>query len=91
MHFIHGSAELALFDSLAVDSEGWINVATIFKGGITRIAPDKSGSEFFETDDLLTTNNCFGGDDLKTAYITLSSTGRLVKTDWNISGHKLNF
>ena len=68
-----------------------INVATIFKGGITRIAPDKSGYEFFETDDLLTTNICFGGDDLKTAYITLSSTGRLVKTDWNISGHKLNF
>ena len=91
MHFIHGSAELALFDSLAVDSEGWINVATIFKGGITRIAPDKSGYEFFETDDLLTTNICFGGDDLKTAYITLSSTGRLVKTDWNTSGHKLNF
>ena len=91
MHFIHGSSELALFDSLAVDSEGWINVATIFKGGITRIAPDKSGFEFFETDDLLTTNICFGGEDLKTAYITLSSTGRLVKTDWDTPGHKLNF
>ena len=59
--------------------------------GITRISPDKSGYEFFETDDLLTTNICFGGDDLKTAYITLSSTGRLVKTDWNTPGHKLNF
>ena len=91
MHFIHGSSELALFDSLAVDSEGWINVATIFKGGITRISPDKSKYEFFPTDDLLTTNICFGGDDLKTAYITLSSTGRLVKTDWDIAGHKLNF
>tara|TARA_Y100000287_G_scaffold12481_1_gene9127 strand:+ start:131 stop:1051 length:921 start_codon:yes stop_codon:yes gene_type:complete len=91
MHFVHGSSELALFDSLAVDSEGWINVATIFKGGITRIAPDKSGFEFFETDDLLTTNICFGGEDLKTAYITLSSTGRLVKTDWDTPGHKLNF
>ena len=90
MHFVHGSSELALFDSLAVDSEGWINVATIFKGGIT-IAPDKSGFEFFETDDLLTTNICFGGEDLKTAYITLSSTGRLVKTDWDTPGHKLNF
>ncbi|MEC9458546.1 MAG: SMP-30/gluconolactonase/LRE family protein [Pseudomonadota bacterium] len=91
MHFIHGSSELALFDSLAVDSEGWINVATIFKGGITRISPDKSKYEFFPTDDLLTTNICFGGDDLKTAYITLSSTGRLVKTDWDVAGHKLNF
>ncbi len=91
MHFIHGSSELALFDSLAVDSEGWINVATIFKGGITRISPDKSKHEFFATDDLLTTNICFGGEDLKIAYITLSSTGRLVKTNWDVAGHKLNF
>ncbi len=91
VHFIHGSSELVLFDSLAVDSEGWINVATIFKAGITRISPDKSKYEFFETDDMLTTNICFGGDDLKTAFITLSSTGRLVKTDWDVAGHKLNF
>lgn len=90
-HFIHGSSELVLFDSLAVDSEGWINVATLFKAGITRISPDKSKYEFFETDDMLTTNICFGGNDLKTAFITLSSTGRLVKTDWNVAGHKLNF
>lgn len=90
-HFIHGSSELVLFDSLAVDSEGWINVATLFKAGITRISPDKSKYEFFETDDMLTTNICFGGDDLKTAFITLSSTGRLVKTDWDVAGHKLNF
>ena len=40
---------------------------------------------------MLTTNICFGGDDLKTAFITLSSTGRLVKTDWDVAGHKLNF
>ena len=91
VHFIHGSSELVLFDSLAVDSEGWINVATLFKAGITRISPDKSKYEFFETDDMLTTNICFGGDDLKTAFITLSSTGRLVKTDWDVAGHKLNF
>ena len=90
-HFIHGSSELVLFDSLAVDSEGWINVATLFKAGITRISPDKSKYEFFETDDMLTTNICFGGNDLKTAFITLSSTGRLVKTDWDVAGHKLNF
>ena len=30
----------------------------------------------------ITTNICFGGDDLTTAYITLSTTGRLVKTTW---------
>ena len=30
MHFVHGSSELALFDSLAVDSEGWINVCLLY-------------------------------------------------------------
>ena len=39
----------------------------------------------------MTTNICFGGDDLRTAYITLSSTGRLVKTQWDAPGLPLNF
>ena len=39
----------------------------------------------------MTTNICFGGDDLKTAYITLSSTGRLVSTAWETAGLALNF
>ena len=39
----------------------------------------------------MTTNICFGGDDLRTAYITLSSTGRLVKAQWDAPGLPLNF
>ena len=34
------------------------------------------------TGDAMTTNICFGGPDLRTAYITLSGTGRLVSTPW---------
>jgi len=34
---------------------------------------------------------CFGGDDLMTAYITLSSTGRLIAVDWPRPGLPLNF
>ena len=47
--------------------------------------------EFKETPDVLTTNIAFGGTDLKTAFITLSSTGQLVKMDWATQGLKLNF
>ena len=39
----------------------------------------------------LVTNICFGGADLRTAYITLSGTGKLVKMDWPTAGLPLNF
>ena len=40
--------------------------------------------------DPMTTNICFGGPDRKTAYITLSWTGRLVAVDWPTPGLRLN-
>ena len=46
--------------------------------------------DFIETGDIITTNICFGGDDLTTAYITISTTGRLVKTTWPRPGAKLH-
>jgi gluconolactonase len=36
------------------------------------------------------TNLCFGGPDLCTAFITLSTTGRLVAMDWPEPGLTLN-
>jgi len=80
-----------LFDSLAVDEQGNVCVATIINGGITSISPDGSRIEHFATDDPLTTNICFGGEDLGTAFITLSSSGRLVATEWNCPGLPLNY
>jgi gluconolactonase len=47
--------------------------------------------EQVETDDLHTTNICFGGPDLKTAYITLSNSGRLVAMDWPRAGLPLHW
>jgi gluconolactonase len=41
--------------------------------------------------DRVTTNICFGGPNLKTAFITLSSTGQLVSCPWPVSGLPLNF
>ncbi len=60
-----------LFDSLAVDSAGNVCVATLVNGGITVISPDGAVLEHVPTGDPLTTNICFGGADLRTAYVTL--------------------
>ena len=42
-------------------------------------SPDGQKVEFIETPDVLTTNIAFGGTGLETAFITLSSTGQLIK------------
>ena len=36
-----------------------------------------------------TTNICFGGPDLRTAYVTLSGVGELVALDWPEPGLRL--
>jgi gluconolactonase len=69
-------------DSLAVDGAGNVCVATLGNGGITVISADGEVIEFVPTGDPLTTNICFGGPDLTTAFITLSGTGRLVSMTW---------
>ncbi|MBL6716295.1 MAG: SMP-30/gluconolactonase/LRE family protein [Pseudomonadales bacterium] len=80
-----------LYDSLAVDSLGRVCVATLIQGGITVIDPVANTAELRRFDDILTTNICFGGPDLRTAYLTLSSTGRLVSVPWDAPGLTLNF
>jgi gluconolactonase len=86
-----GLPGLQLLDSLAVDAEGWVCVATIGNGGITAIAPDGSRSEHVPLPDPLVTNLCFGGADLRTAYVTLSGTGRLVRIPWPRPGLRLAY
>lgn len=86
---LHGLPGYQYLDSLAVDNEGWVCVATIFNGGITAISPDGTQVEHYATGDLLTTNICFGGEDLRTAYVTCSSTGRLVSFAWPRQGLRL--
>ncbi|MGF1596047.1 MAG: SMP-30/gluconolactonase/LRE family protein [Acidimicrobiales bacterium] len=79
-----------LLDSLAVDADDHVCVATIRNGGVTDIAPD-GGSTHVPTGDALTTNICFGGADLRTAYITASLGGTLLRTTWPRPGHRLHF
>jgi gluconolactonase len=77
-----GLPGMQLLDSLAVDSDGNVCVATLINGGITVIAPDGLVLEHVPTSDPLTTNICFGGPDLRTAFITASGTGRLLSMQW---------
>lgn len=79
-----------LLDSLAVEANGNVCAATLLNGGITVFAPDGS-FEHIALPDPFTTNICFGGADLRDAYITLSGTGKLVKARWPRPGLPLNF
>ena len=80
--FLARPAGRKLFDSLAIDAEGNVSVATIQTGGISTFTPDGEELDFFAVDDPLCTNICFGGADMKTAFITLSGTGKLIRADW---------
>jgi gluconolactonase len=54
------------------------------------IAPDGSSVEHVPMPDPVTTNICFGEPGLRTAYITLSQTGRLVSMPWPRPGLALH-
>jgi len=79
------------FDSLAVEADGNICIATLAHGGITIVSPDGGRIEHVPMPDMHTTNICFGGEGLRTAYVTLSGSGRLVACAWPRPGLALNF
>ncbi len=80
------------FDSIAVDALGNICVATLGHGGITVVSPDGRLCTHVPMPEPHVTNICFGGNDMRTAFITLSGTGRLIAVDdWPIPGLRLNF
>jgi gluconolactonase len=87
-----GSEEI---DSLAIDAEGNICIGTLVNGGITVVSPDGHDLSKFSPPasfaDQAITNICFGGNDLRTAYITLSETGRIISCRWPVPGLPLNF
>lgn len=78
-------------DSMAVDSAGNVCVATVGNGGIAVVAPDGELVDHLPTGDPVTTNICFGGHDLRTAFVTLGSTGRLASLAWPRPGLALPF
>ncbi len=85
------ASHYAMLDSLAVDAEGNIYVADIPMGGISIISPQGERIGKILLPDELTTNICFGGDDGCAMFITLSSTGRLVRVEGTRPGLQLNY
>ena len=83
--------QMQRFDSMAIDALGNICVATLMHGGISIVSPDGSLTSHVPLPDPFTTNLCFGGKDRRTAFVTLSGSGRLIAIDdWPIPGLKLN-
>jgi len=80
-----------MFDSLAVDSEGHIAVATLITGAVSDIWPDGSRVDQYTLPDMMVTNVCFGGRELRTAFATLSLGGTLVSFEWPRPGLPLNY
>lgn len=79
-----GLPGLAGFDSLAVQADGAICVATLVTGGITRVHPDgRAEAITLPVHDPYTTNLCFAG---RTAFITLGGRGLLLRADWDAVG-----
>ncbi len=79
------------FDSLAVDANGNICVATLLTGCITVITPGGQVLRQVKVPDVYPTNICFGGKDMRTAYITLSAAGQLAAMEWPDPGLRLNY
>jgi gluconolactonase len=95
----------SVLDSMAVDQQGNLYVATMVpqgsdptvNGGITVIAPDGTVLDYVEillpdqTPVPLPSNICFGGADMKTAFITCGGTGQLISMPAQVPGLKLAF
>lgn len=79
------------FDSLAVTAAGNICVATLYEGGISRITPEGEVRKFDIPGERFVTNIAFGGADMCDAYVTLSTSGRLVTLRWDEPGLELAY
>ena len=73
-------------DSLAVTAAGNVCVATLVSGEITTVAPNGEIRRVVKMPEMMPTNICFGGPGLRTAYVTLSLTGKLVSLPWDEPG-----
>jgi gluconolactonase len=89
-YLIHGSRHCQAFDSLKITESGRVCVGTLINGGITEIDPSSGSSRHHPLPDTHVTNLCFGGDDRRTAFVTLSERGLLIALKWREAGIELN-
>jgi gluconolactonase len=74
-----------------ISPAGNICVATLVSGEITTVSPAGEIIRVVKMPERMPTNICFGGKDMRTAYITLSTTGKLAAMEWDEPGLVLPF
>jgi len=77
-------------DGLDFDVEGNLYVAHFGTGTVFAISPNATIIEKIKTPGLKPSNLEFGGDDLKTLYITEDETNSVYKIRVHVPGYKLN-
>ena len=81
-----------MFDSLALQADGRVCVATIVSGRICVVDPLRGTVEYVDVPhDCHVTNICFGGADMRDAWITCSGRGLLLHARWPVPGLRLAF
>ena len=78
-------------DGLCLDEAGNLLIAAHGSGMVSVHAPDGAPLSRIEVEDERVTNCCFGGDDFRTLYITLSGVGHVVTLRWDRPGLRLNW
>ncbi|WP_328445718.1 SMP-30/gluconolactonase/LRE family protein [Streptomyces sp. NBC_00386] len=92
-NFLYTAPDYTNFDSLGVEAGGNVCVASMIHAGISVVSPKGHLVEFVDInvgDDPGITNICWGGKHLSTAFITASSTGKLLKVEWPRPGLALS-
>ncbi|MEQ1955931.1 SMP-30/gluconolactonase/LRE family protein [Mesorhizobium yinganensis] len=79
------------FDGLAVTQSGAVCAAALDLCAILEFRGHGNAAIVHPVPDLLVTNLCFGGADMRKCYATLSHQARLVCLDWHEPGLKLHF
>ena len=75
------------------DERGFLYVSDEEKNAVSRLYPDGriEASVRMPQHDPLVTNICFGGADMRTAYVTSSGLGKLYEIEWPWKGLRLHF
>lgn len=81
-----------MIDSLAMEANGNICVTPcVDDPGIAVVSPQGHVLEHIPLPDIATTNLTFGGKNQSKAYVTQSSTGKMLEIDWPRAGLKLPY
>lgn len=90
---LHGFSGYRNLDSLAVDGDGNVCVATLVSGEVSVLSPagELLGTVAPPEHDHHVTNICFAGAGSRDAWITSSGRGRLYRCTWPVDGLDLAF